>query len=84
MASAVSPQVEKRIFLKLQELRQKKAITERSKPYLVASNTLLKAIAQTAPPTREALEKTLGFHSSGFKDEVERILAIVAEARGQG
>ncbi|MFN8493887.1 MAG: RecQ family ATP-dependent DNA helicase [Caldilineaceae bacterium] len=79
--AAVSPQVEKRIFLKLQELRQKKAITERSKPYLVASNTLLKAIAQTGPTTREELEKILGFRTSGFQDEVERILAVVSEAR---
>ena len=80
--TAVSPQVERRIFLKLQELRQKKAITERSKPYLVASNTLLKSIAQTAPTTPEALEKMLGFRNSGFKDDVERILQIVGEASG--
>ena len=80
--AAVSPQVEKRIFLKLQELRQKKAITERSKPYLVASNTLLKSISQTAPTTREELEKILGFRTSGFQDEVERILVVVREAQG--
>jgi len=78
---AVSPQVERRIFMKLQELRQKKAINERSKPYLIAGNTLLKLIAQTGPSTQEELEKILGFRSSGFKDEGEKILALVTEAR---
>ncbi|MCX6046255.1 MAG: HRDC domain-containing protein, partial [Chloroflexi bacterium] len=79
---SVTPQVERRIFLKLQEFRQKKAITERSKPYLVAGNTLIKSIAQTAPTTREELEKILGFRTSGFKDEAEKILAFIIEARG--
>ncbi|MEZ4866571.1 MAG: RecQ family ATP-dependent DNA helicase [Caldilineaceae bacterium] len=75
----VSPAVEKKIFMKLQELRQKKAISERTKPYQVAGNTLLKAIAQKAPATPEQLEQLLGFRSSGFKDEAERILEIVRE-----
>lgn len=79
--SAVSPQVERRIFLKLQELRQKKAITERVPPYTVAGNTLLKTIAQQAPTTQEALEGILGFRSSGIKDEAEPILALIIEAR---
>ncbi len=80
-APAVSPQVERRIFMKLQELRQKKAINERSKPYLIAGNTLLKLIAQTGPSNQEELEKILGFRSSGFKDEGEKILTLVAESR---
>ena len=74
--------MERRIFLKLQEIRQKKAITDRSKPYLIAGNTLLKTISQTAPTTRDELEKLLGFRSSGFKDEAEKILQVILEARG--
>jgi ATP-dependent DNA helicase RecQ len=79
--STVSPQVERRIFLKLQEMRQKKAITERIPPYTVAGNTLLKTIAQQAPTTQEALEGILGFRSSGLKDEAEAILTLIAQAR---
>lgn len=79
----VSAAVEKKIFMKLQELRQKKAITGRMKPYEVAGNTLLKAIAQRAPTTQEALEGLLGFRSSGLKEDSERILAIVCEAVGK-
>jgi ATP-dependent DNA helicase RecQ len=79
--SAVSPQVERRIFMKLQELRQKKAIKDRVPPYTVAGNTLLKTIAQQAPTSHEALEAILGFRSSGIKDEAEQILTVIAEAR---
>lgn len=79
--STVSPQVERRIFLKLQEMRQKKAIAERIPPYTVAGNTLLKTIAQQAPTTQEALEGILGFRSSGLKDEAEAILTMIAQAR---
>jgi superfamily II DNA helicase RecQ len=77
----VSPQVERRIFMKMQELRQKKAVKEHVAAYTVAGNTLLKAIAHKAPATREELESLLGFRSSGLKDEVDSILAAVAEAR---
>jgi ATP-dependent DNA helicase RecQ len=80
----VSPQVERRIFMKLQELRQKKAITERIPAYTVAGNTLLKTIAQQAPTTPDALDAILGFRSSGLKDAAEQVLALVAEARGVG
>ncbi len=80
-AAAVSPRLERRIFMKMQELRQKVAVGEGSKPYLVANNTLLKTIARTAPESREALEMTLGFRSSGLRDQADRILAIVKEAR---
>ena len=80
--AAVSPQVEKKIFMKLQEIRQKKAIGERSKPYLVASNTILKAIAQHAPTTKEGLEAIVGFRSCGLKDDVEMIAAEVQKIVG--
>ncbi len=75
----VSAAVEKKIFMKLQELRQKKAITGRAKPYEVAGNTLLKSIAQRAPTTQEQLEGLLGFRGSGLKEDAERVLEIVRE-----
>jgi ATP-dependent DNA helicase RecQ len=79
--SMVSPQVERRIFMKMQELRQKKAIKERIAAHTVAGNTLLKTIAHKAPTTREDLEALLGFRSSGLKDDVDSILAVIVEAR---
>ncbi|MEZ4613966.1 MAG: HRDC domain-containing protein [Caldilineaceae bacterium] len=72
--AAVSPQVEKKIYMKLQEIRQKKAIGERSKPYLIASNTILKAIAQRAPTTTEELDAIVGFRSCGLKDDAALVL----------
>jgi superfamily II DNA helicase RecQ len=75
----VSPQAERRIYMKMQELRQKIAVRERSKPYLVAGNTLLKHISQTAPHSEDELFHIVGFRSSGLRDEVETILQIVAE-----
>jgi superfamily II DNA helicase RecQ len=83
-AVTVSPRVERRIFLKMQELRQKKAVSQGAKPYLIAGNAILKGIAQTAPASREDLEKIVGFRSSGLSDEVETILAIVTEELAQG
>ncbi len=77
--AAVSPQVEKKIFMKLQEIRQKKAIRERSKPYLVASNTILKAIAQQGPTTPEALDAIVGFRSCGLKEDAALVLAEVKQ-----
>lgn len=85
--SAVSPRVEKKIYMKLQEIRQKKAIGERTKPYLVASNTILKAISQRAPTTAEGLDAIVGFQSCGLKDEAEKVLAEVkkiVDAAGNG
>lgn len=78
-APTVSAAVEKKIFMKLQELRQKKAITGRMKPYEVAGNTLLKTIAQRAPMTQEQLEGLLGFRSSALKDDGAQILTVIRE-----
>ncbi len=75
--AAVSPQVERQIFLKLQELRMKIAVGEGSKPYLVAGNGVLKGIAKQAPTDDAALEKIVGFRSSGLREQSERILEIV-------
>ncbi len=79
-ARAVSPQVERRIYMKMQELRQKIAVRERDKPYLVAANGLLKTISQTAPSSEEDLYQIMGFRSSGLREDAEAILRIVQEA----
>ncbi|RME59165.1 MAG: RecQ family ATP-dependent DNA helicase [Caldilineae bacterium] len=76
-ASRASRQAERRIYLKMQELRQKIAVQERSKPYLVASNGLLKAIAKAVPQTEEELIRLPGFRSSGLRGEEEAILASI-------
>jgi ATP-dependent DNA helicase RecQ len=83
-APAVSPQTERRIYLKLQETRQKIAVSERSKPYQVANNTLLKTISQLAPTDKSALEQIPGFRSSGLMSHAEKIAALIHEIREQG
>ncbi len=75
--ATVSPQVERKIFLKLQELRMKTAVAEGTKPYLVAGNGVLKGIAKQAPTDDGALEQIVGFRSSGLREQSERILEIV-------
>jgi ATP-dependent DNA helicase RecQ len=80
-APKVSPQVERRILLRLQELRQRQAVATRAKPHLVASNPLLKAIAQAAPTTLAELEQIRGFRESGLAGDADRILASILEAR---
>jgi ATP-dependent DNA helicase RecQ len=80
---AVSAQVERRIYLKLQEVRQKIAISDRSKPYLVAANTLLKTISQSAPSERAALEEIPGFRSSGLMAHADQIVTLIRELRAE-
>ena len=79
-ARTVSAQAERRIYMKMQELRQKVAVRERGKPYLIAANGLLKTISQTAPTSEDDLLQIIGFRSSGLRDDVSAILQIVAEA----
>lgn len=78
---SVSPQIERRIYMKLQELRQKKSIHQRVAAYTIAGNSLLKAIAQRAPTTPAELEDVLGFRSSGLHDDADTILAMIADVR---
>ncbi|MCC6458155.1 MAG: HRDC domain-containing protein [Caldilineaceae bacterium] len=80
-APAVSPQVERRIYLKLQEVRQKIAVADRSKPYQVANNTLLKTIAQQAPTEEAALEQIPGFRTSGLVAQTTQIVTFIREFR---
>ena len=81
-APAVSPQVERRLYLKLQEMRQKIAISDRSKPYQVATNTLLKTIAQNAPTDHAALEGIAGFRTSGLVAHADKIVEAIREIVG--
>jgi ATP-dependent DNA helicase RecQ len=83
-APAISPQVERRIFLKLQELRQKIAVGDRTKPYQVANNTLLKTIAQSAPKDRASLEAIPGFRTSGMVAHTEQIATAIREICERG
>jgi len=78
---AVPPQVERRIYLKLQELRQKQAVARRERVSAIASNTLLKTIAHTAPVTEQLLHDIVGFRSSGLADVATTVLAIITAAR---
>jgi ATP-dependent DNA helicase RecQ len=80
-APAVSPQTERRIYLKLQEVRQKIAVSDRTKPYQVANNTLLKTIAQTAPRDKDALEQIPGFRTSGLMAHAEQIASLIQAIR---
>ena len=80
-APQVSPQTERRIYLKLQEMRQKIAVGDRTKPYQIANNTLLKTIAQTAPSDKATLEQIPGFRTSGLTAHAEQIATTIREIR---
>ena len=81
VSEGVSPQLERRIFLKLQEFRQKTAVGERTKPYLVAPNSLLKTLAKTAPTTAADLDRVAGFRQSGLRDQGKQVADIIRQAR---
>jgi ATP-dependent DNA helicase RecQ len=80
-ASASSPQLERKILMRLQEIRQKRAVAERSKPYSVAPDTLLRSIAQRAPSSADDLYAIPGFRSSGLASEVNQILTAIEALR---
>ena len=81
-AAASSPQLERKILMKLQEIRQKRAVAERSKPYSVAPDSLLRAIAQRAPASTDELYEIAGFRSSGLASDATQILTAIAALRG--
>ena len=83
LAPSVTPQVERRIYLKLQEIRQKIAVGDRTKPYQVANNTLLKTIAQTGPKEVADLEGIPGYRTSGLAAHSEQIVGFIREIRAQ-
>jgi ATP-dependent DNA helicase RecQ len=81
-ASASSPQLERKILMRLQEIRQKRAVAERSKPYSIAPDNLLRAIAQQAPASADDLYAIPGFRSSGLASDATQILTAIATLRG--
>ncbi len=80
-SASVSPRVERKIYTKMQEFRQKAAVSERVPTYQVASNTVLKAIAHRAPDSLEELNAILGFRSCGLSNQAEQILTFIAAAK---
>ncbi|MBX3050984.1 MAG: RecQ family ATP-dependent DNA helicase [Caldilineaceae bacterium] len=75
----VDPRVERQVYMKMQEIRQKIAVAERGKSYLVAGNGLLKEIARTAPRSEETLQAIIGFRSSGLVGKESEIVTAVEE-----
>ncbi len=76
-AKRIDPRVERQLYMKMQELRQKVAVAERGKSYLIAGNGLLKEIAKTAPRNAEELQAIVGFRSSGLAGKESEILQAV-------
>jgi len=76
----VSPRAERRIYMKMQELRQQIAVQGKGKYAEIASNTLLKEIARTGPASLAELEALPGFRSSALPPHADRIIAEVQAA----
>jgi superfamily II DNA helicase RecQ len=82
-ASTSSPQLERKILMRLQEIRQKRAVAERTKPYAVAPDSLLRTIAQQGPASADDLEAITGFRNSGLAGDKDQIVAAIASLREQ-
>ncbi|MEX1019280.1 MAG: HRDC domain-containing protein [Litorilinea sp.] len=74
---AVSPQMQRRIFMKLQEMRQKISVESRYKSQEIASTTLLRAIAESAPGSLEELHAIRGFGESALAQHDTQILTVI-------
>ncbi len=81
--SDVTPRMERMILMKLQEMRQKKAITERIKSFEVAGNPLLETIARTAPHSLSELDEIPGFVNCRLRQEAEQIITFIAAVRSK-
>ena len=78
-----SPQLERQVFLRLQEIRQKMAIATGSKQFEIASNALLRAIAERAPGSVEELALVPGFADSRLAKETTQIVTYIWALRRQ-
>ena len=78
-----APRVERQVFLRLQEMRQKVAIHSRSKAFEVAGNPLLKEIARRAPASLDELHAVPGFAASGLAAVATQIVTMIAAVRVQ-
>lgn len=76
--AALLARIERQVFMKLQEMRQKKAITQRLKAFEIAGNALLQEIARRAPDTQAELEQIPGFVQSRLYEEAGTILTNIA------
>ncbi|HAJ37830.1 MAG TPA: hypothetical protein DCL15_19345 [Chloroflexi bacterium] len=79
----ISPQLEKQIYMRLQELRQKLAIGNRVKPFTIAGDPLLREIARRAPTSLDALQAIPGFAASGLSKSSAQIVTMIAALRQQ-
>lgn len=79
----VPPRVERQLVLKLQELRQKRAVLNRLKPFQIASNTLIQEIARRAPASLAELESIPGFATSQLGADATQIVIYVAALMAQ-
>jgi ribonuclease D len=80
-AQAVSPAMQRKIQMKLEEIRQRVAVRGRSRMGEVAPTALLKEIAASAPATLEELEAIPGFRSSGLRSEAPQIITFITALR---
>jgi ATP-dependent DNA helicase RecQ len=80
-AQAVSPAMQRKIQMKLEEIRQRVAVSGRSRMGEVAPTALLKEIAASAPATLEELEAIPGFRSSGLRSEAPQIITFITALR---
>ena len=79
----VSPQLEKQIKMRLQEMRQKLAIGARVKPFTIAGDPLINEIARCAPASLDALQAVPGFPNSGLVKASAQIITMIAALRQQ-
>lgn len=80
----ISPQLQRKLFLKLQEMRQKIAIAERLRSQEVASTQLLRSIAELAPQSLDELHAVSGFSESRLRQIDTQILTFIHSARTTG
>jgi ATP-dependent DNA helicase RecQ len=80
-APAVTPQQERKIATRLEEMRLKRAIARRLKPFEVASSPLMREIARRGPMTLEELRAVPGFAASPFHEDAQTIVDFVISLR---
>lgn len=78
-----SPQLERQIYMRLQEMRQRLAVSNRVKPFTMAGDPLLKEIARHAPSSLDALQAIPGFAASGLSKSAAQIITMIVALRQQ-
>lgn len=75
------PRVQRQLYLKLQELRQKLSVQEGCPPSRLAGTSLLKALAHQAPTNLDELRQVAGFEESGLAPYAPLVLAVISQIR---